>query len=1316
MVLAALIGLPVVASVLVVALGITISAAPWRDSIAAAASHAIGRQVRLEGQLELVPTLRPLLTIGGVHIANPPGFSQPEFASLGKARLQIDLRAALSRRLVVHELSASEVSARLEVTADGRVNWLFELPQPPPGQQVRREGVQPTIRPEDVRFDVKQVELQKLSVEYFDATTQTSRFFDLDELTGEAPADAPVKVSLRGAVERTFPYVVSFTGGRAMDLLRGAQPWPYELNVDFLGTVIRMSGAIEARGSRGSLVFGMGTEDLSQVERLLQTQLPKVGATGLAANVKWEPGKVEIAPINGVMGKTTLVGKLHADNTGGRPKLSGQLFLPQLDMRPFLQDGAPEIEARAPPRDLADTYRELEQVTFSLRALNLMDLELDLGVGQWLSLPGEVREAKLAILLQNGVLRAPVQGSVTGVRLAGELAVDGAADVPSFQLALGSERTALGGLAEVLLGLRGIRGDVGRLNLNFVARGENVAQLVRSLDVHIQLARSRLSYTNVEDGRPIDFTLERFDVAIPSARPLRGTMRGTLLEEPFSAQLSGGDLPSVMRELRTPFKLAAKGAGATVRLEGTLAKPQASTGTDLAFSVTGRRAGDLHRWLGISPTANAAIAIEGHARVQSDEWRLSDLLFRLGRTAMTGALARTGIGGRQPLVTARLDVENLDVEELQTLLPASPPEAARRKEVEARSTAATLDIPILPAGIDLTDADVDVTVNRVHLKATDVTDASFNGRIRDGKMSASPFGAKVAGVPFSGAVALDLRGKLPEASLWIAANDVDVGKLLRDFKVVKELDAQVDSLRVQLIGRGSRLGDMLEKSALEVNVDGGAFRLRNVQGKPLVAVALKQGVASAQPGQPVSLRLDGGIDEIPVEITISSGTLIDFLRVRDYVPFALAAKAAGAQLELNGRVSLPIAQRAGELRLTVQGARLNSLNKLARVELPPWGPWSFGGSFKASQKGYAVPDLNVRVGSSSLDGRGTLDVTGVRPRLDVDLRAPRVQLDDFKLDGWSPFEKKETAPKEDEKKITAEELRAKAKAGAAQAQKLLSRETLLRADGYVDVAVDQVLSGADVLGSGKLHAQLENARMEFGPATVNVPGGSANLKFAYEPTETDVVVGANIQVERFDYGILARRIQPDTDLRGTFSLSFRIDSRAPTLAQVMSNANGRIDFAVWPQNMRAGIFDLWAVNLFIALVPAVDPAQESKVNCAIGRFDVRNGKLSQDAVFMDTSRMRVSGAAQVNFGTERLQLLLVPKPKRPQFFSLATPVQVSGSLTDPQIGVAPGGVAETLARQVFSIVLVPIQKLTERDIPRDGADVCANAMRAELPQ
>src|SRR5215510_5677803 len=182
------------------------------------------------------------------------------------------------------------------------------------------------------------------------------------------------------------------------------------------------------------------------------------------------------------------------------------------------------------------------------------------------------------------------------------------------------------------------------------------------------------------------------------------------------------------------------------------------------------------------------------------------------------------------------------------------------------------------------------------------------------------------------------------------------------------------------------------------------------------------------------------------------------------------------------------------------------------------------------------------------------------------------------------------------------------------------------------------------------------------------PGGSADLKVSYEPTPTDVVVGAQVTVDRFDYGILARRIKPDTDLQGLFSLNLAVEGRAPSLDSVMAHANGHIDFAVWPKNMRSGVFDLWAVNLFVALVPAVDPEKESKVNCALGRFNLRDGVLTQDAIFMDTSRMRVTGEGGADFSRESVSLRLEPKPKSPQFFSLATPVQVNGSFTGFKVG------------------------------------------------
>jgi hypothetical protein len=1302
--LIALFLLPILAAVVIAWLEISVSVAPWRGAIARAASEAIGREVKLEGPLEFVPSMRPLIKVGGIHIANPPGFSAPEFASLGAARLWLDLFGALRYQFRVREISADDVVVRLEQTAEGRGNWVFNLPQaaPPAAGSLPAKPMQ---MPVGFSFDVDTIALRKLSVEYMQQPNGRRHFFDLDELKGEAARGQPIKVTLRGSVEKSFPYLLTFTGGSGSELLNPTKPWPVEVSFEFLGTALQVTGSLTKplQGGAVDLVVGLGTEDHSQIERLLQTTLPKVGPMALSGRVQWDDGKLLVSGLRGTMGSTTLEGDLEFETQGKRPRLSGKLALPTLDLRPFM--GTAPSPGSAPPASLLDTYRELERQTFSLRELNAMDVDLTLGVGKWLSMPGDMHDAQLGIRLKDGVLKAPVQATIAQVTLRGELDADGAAPVPKFQLDLHAENTGLGGLAELLANIKGMQGELGKFGLRLAARGETLGALTRTLDVRLRVADGRLSYGNVEGGRPVEFRLRGLDVALPGGGPLEGKARGSLLSEPFDAQFKAGDLPTLAKTLRWPLTLTVRAAGgAQFNLDGVIAPPEVQSGVDLRFKLTAARAGSVGRWLGLSPTAQPSLALSGRALVSSDEWRLRDFVFHLGRTAMTGDFARVGID-KKPLVQALLDVENVDVEELESM-PAQEP--AKPAKAPAASPALTLDLPILPKGLDLSDADLEVRVRRVDMRPAAATDVTFNGRIRDGHMDPAPIAANYAGTPFSGAVAFDLRGDVPEASLWLAAGPVDIGQLLRKLKIVEDLDARVESLRLQLTGRGSRLGEMLEKSSFEADLEDGAFTLRDPNRHPLVAVRVKQGVVSADPDKPVRLKLDGAIDQTPVTIAISSGTLLDFLKTTSSVPFALGAQAAGAKLDLNGKVSLPITQGTGELTLRVTGERFDTLNQLARTQLPPWGPWSFGGRFLASASGYEVPDLEVRIGESRLNGRGSYRTSGARPRIDVQLRAPTVQLDDFKFGAWSPLEKK---PARNEKPMSVEEMRAKAKEAAAEGQKLLSPEVLLKQDAFLDVDVTQVLSGADLLGNGKLHVQIEERRLTFRPAEVTVPGGSARLSAMYHPTDTDVEVQAQVRVERFDYGILARRIKPDTDLQGLFSLYMDLDARAPSLDGLMQRANGRIDFAVWPRNMRSGIFDLWAVNLFLALVPAVDPASESKINCAVGRFDLRDGKLTQDTILMDTSRMRVSGTGRVDFDTETLAFRLAPKAKTAQFFSLATPIGVTGTLTNFKVGVAPGGLMDTAARFLTSIFVVPIQKLTEQSPPRDGADVCDKATR-----
>ena len=282
----------------------------------------------------------------------------------------------------------------------------------------------------------------------------------------------------------------------------------------------------------------------------------------------------------------------------------------------------------------------------------------------------------------------------------------------------------------------------------------------------------------------------------------------------------------------------------------------------------------------------------------------------------------------------------------------------------------------------------------------------------------------------------------------------------------------------------------------------------------------------------------------------------------------------------------------------------------------------------------------------------------------------------------------------------------KANQTSHQVQQILSPQTLHRQNAILTVRVGQVISGKDVLGNGSLQAKLQNGHAEIGPLLVNTPGGSAFFKMDYDPGDKDIAVNLNAKVKRFDYGILARRVDKKSEMSGIFSLDVNVSARAQNLSGIFRNGNGHINFAIWPENMKSGLLDLWAVNVLMALLPAVDSSHESKVNCAIGRFDLKDGVMSEKTIMIDTSRMRVKGKGGANFANEEIDLRIRPLAKTPQFMSLAIPIGLTGKFDDFHVGVTARDVVETLGQFVTSVIWVPIEKLFGREIPADGHDVC----------
>jgi hypothetical protein len=156
----------------------------------------------------------------------------------------------------------------------------------------------------------------------------------------------------------------------------------------------------------------------------------------------------------------------------------------------------------------------------------------------------------------------------------------------------------------------------------------------------------------------------------------------------------------------------------------------------------------------------------------------------------------------------------------------------------------------------------------------------------------------------------------------------------------------------------------------------------------------------------------------------------------------------------------------------------------------------------------------------------------------------------------------------------------------------------------------------------------------------------------------------------------------------------------------LAAATGRLEFDFCPTNLKAGILDLWATNILVALLPKLDPENESKVNCVIARCRLENGVIKPEVLGLDTTRIRVATEGSIDLSGNAFDLKLTPVPKRPELLAFELPLSIKGTLREPTIGMGKLPLVRTAGRMTLNTVLFPLDVLVGKRLPADGSDVC----------
>ena len=480
-------------------------------------------------------------------------------------------------------------------------------------------------------------------------------------------------------------------------------------------------------------------------------------------------------------------------------------------------------------------------------------------------------------------------------------------------------------------------------------------------------------------------------------------------------------------------------------------------------------------------------------------------------------------------------------------------------------------------------------------------------------------------------------------------------------------------------------------------------------------IRIDQCEGAALVGEPFTLSIHGRLFKEPFSAALKSGSLQELLEEnRSWTEIKISI--AKIRFELAGELDLSQSTRQIDLKASVQGDRLDSLNELLKLDLPPLTSYRAQALLSGRKGRIDLSDFEVRVAESILTGKMFIEKAGSRSMASIELTSPQIQLNDFVFKTWSfdSDSKGETNQKRaaalKKEGPTPDKIRNAAKPEDERIRKLFSRDFLAGFDALITIKAENVLSGKDKLGSGLMTIALKEGRFSIEPMQLNIPGGSFSLGVSLKPGVESSDATIKMLMKNFDFGILARRARPDTNMGGTLNLDVNLKSKAKDLKGLLTNASGYVDFSGTPENLQAGILDFWAVNLIAAITASAESKNKgraSKINCVVCRWSVKDGILKPDAFVIDTSKIRICGEGKVDLNKERIDLVVAPYPKKPEFFSLATPLAVKGTFADFKMGIQSGGLIGTTIRFITSPFVVPFARLIDKGLPEDGSDVCS---------
>ncbi len=487
----------------------------YKDEITAAVQNATGRQLTLDGDLELAlfPTIR--IAVGSATLSNAPGFGAEPMARIGGAELRVAVLPLLAQRIEVSRARLEGLELNLARDRSGANNWQSLGGGAPQAGAPAGDGE--GSAPADLDLGVGAIEIENARIVWSDAATgsrweltdfgMTAEDFGVGqrfplhmefglagaEVVVQVAADMQATLTLASDEYRLDELTVTIEGSGAgwpggpsqanlsFDALAanlGAETLELTgLTLEFLG--ITMAGSLSGQRLLSDLAL-TGAVDIREfaprevLERFevdVQTADPAVLTRASAkANLLYNSSQIALRDMQLTLDDSTLTGRVALEGE----RVTYDLTVDDINVDRYLP-------ASQEPSDAPAEEGSLDEVDLPLEVMRTVDARGELKFGKAKFSGMTLTNVAFPLTAANGAARLTPSAQLYGGRFNGDIRVEVEGDSANMAVGQVLENVDLAALGQDLLGSQDITG-VGDVRLNLVTAGQNLGVMRRGLD------------------------------------------------------------------------------------------------------------------------------------------------------------------------------------------------------------------------------------------------------------------------------------------------------------------------------------------------------------------------------------------------------------------------------------------------------------------------------------------------------------------------------------------------------------------------------------------------------------------------------------------------------------------------------------------------------------------------------------------------------------------------------------------------------------------------------------------------------------------